>query len=202
MASYTYFNGVVKWHQALIVCMRWLMWCTNKTSRKISAVSYPATEQLIHHNVTESSVTSASTSAVENKPEDKHVCCCCWCCCCRCTILELSLLSSCLPPSFPPLPPWSYSRLLMHNSTGWQGKCAKGHRKGEREGEWEEKVAGSEGEEREKLMCVCARVCDSMSVVLGLSRASVSSPEERSCWFNWSQPRPCRPCPHPSLSLF
>lgn len=63
--------------------------------------------------------------------------------------------------------------------------CKRGQRKRERE--------------NGRKTCVC--VCDSMSVVLCLRRVSVSSPEERSCWFNWSQPRPCRPCPHLSVSV-
>lgn len=85
------------------------------------------------------------------------------------------------PHPYPPGPP-------PGSFTEWQGKCAKvteGHRKTE---------AIREREKENMYVCVC--VCDSMSVVLCLSKASLSLPEERSCWFNWSQAKPCRPCPH------
>lgn len=115
---------------------------------------YPATEQLMHPKASERSVSSASTSGVENMPGDKHVCLC-WC--------TGSLLSLCSPIQLPFLsflPPRRRSMPRLY--------CMRMGGERVREG----------GRGRKARVCVW----DSMSVVLCLSRASVSSPEGRSSW--------------------
>lgn len=87
------------------------------------------------------------------------------------------------PPLYSPAPPTGCG------DEGRGKKVAEGNRK-----------SGEAMEGGGKEMCVCVCECDSMSVALCLSRAGVSLPEERSCWFNLSQARPRRPCPHLSVA--
>lgn len=101
---------------------------------------------------------------------------------CCCYMLELSQLYSSSPP---PLPSWASPR-LFYWVTRQMCKSYRGT----------QKDRGDKRERKRKYVGVCVCVCDSMSVVLCLSKASLSLPEERSCWFNWSQAKRCRPCPH------